>query len=145
MAQNECVATVCFWFHTWYIVTYWVTFTLVVMMLTSHPLFFTAFVFNQFMFVKFPYNITIPVYLNNVSLILITELCWTNAQRTHYIAAWQHFVRKTLQVFPCFYYVAVHVNQNSTNAAYWHNGIAAPCFFRIINCGPHWMYTWCSH
>ena len=61
VSQNQGVTAVCFWFHTRYIVTYWVPFTLVIMVLTSHPFWFMTFVFDQFFFIPFPYYVAIPV------------------------------------------------------------------------------------
>ena len=61
VAQNQSVAAVGFAFHTWYIVTNRIAFTLIVMMLTSHPAWFMSFIFNVVFVIKFPYHITVPV------------------------------------------------------------------------------------
>ena len=145
MAQNQGVTTIYFTFHTRNIVTYWVTFTLIVMVLTSQPVFFCFAIFNVFFFVEAPYYITIPVNLSYVCLVLITVFCFTNTQRTHDVAAWQHFVRKALEVFPVTNYVTVHVNQCCTFVKFVEQSVTVPAFFRFVDSNTGRENTWNCH
>lgn len=133
MAEDQGVTAVGLAFHARNVVTNWVAFTLIVMMLTSHPHSWLAFIFDVFFVVEFPNNVTIPVELSQVGLVLIGERAVANAEGTKYIAALQELVREALEVFPNLDNVTVHVDQNGTDFADWHQGVATPGFFWIIN------------
>ena len=96
MAEDQGVAAVGLALHARNIVADRIAFTLIVMVLTSHPHRSLAFVLDIFFMVEFPNQLAVPVYLSQVGLILIGEVRMTDAQTAHAVAAWQQFVGEAL-------------------------------------------------
>ena len=62
-------------FHAWGKVAHGVAFTLEVMVIAGDPAAGKPGVFNEFVLVKFPDNIAVPIHLDNIKTILHTEFC----------------------------------------------------------------------
>ena len=140
MCQNQCIPTIYFRLHSRHIIPNRIAFALEVMMLTRHPFRLIAWVFNVFIFVEFPYYITIPIDLNQIFLILPAVCAVSFTAGTKNLSTRQHFVWKALQISPMVYYASVHVNQRSTMSRSRKQSIPVKTFFRLIDNCPHWMY-----
>ena len=77
-------------------ISYRISFPLIIMMNSGHPLRLLTRVFNVFVLIELPYHIAIPVYLNQIGLVLHSISIVAQTQMPHHIAAWQNLIRKSM-------------------------------------------------
>ncbi|MNI25109.1 hypothetical protein D3C73_787480 [compost metagenome] len=74
MYQNERIPFRCFRLCSRCVITYRISFALIVMMCSCHPHRLMTGVLNKLMPIESPYNVSIPIDLNEINLILKTVL-----------------------------------------------------------------------
>ena len=74
--------------HIWRIITNWIAFALVVMMLSGYPLLGTI-IFHFFLMVKLPNQFAVPIYLCQRNIVLISKFRIASSERTHNMSTWQ--------------------------------------------------------
>ncbi|MNC40475.1 hypothetical protein D3C75_891870 [compost metagenome] len=70
-------------------------------------------IFNPFIAVKFPDDVTLPIHLHHIQLILKTEIGITQSRAAEDKAAGQELVGKAPQPFPKMNLLAAHINKQS--------------------------------
>ncbi|MOA35580.1 hypothetical protein D3C78_1570420 [compost metagenome] len=68
-------------------------------------------VLNKLMLIKSPYDITIPINLNEINFILKTVLGITLRSTSKYISTRKYFIREASESFPEMNLFAVHIDQ----------------------------------
>ena len=107
-------------------------FALKIVVLACHPLALLAGVFDKFGTVELPHNLSVPVDLHKVKLVLQAMLGVTGAGAAHKHTAGEHLVGKTVYVFPHTDFMAVHAEKQCAVVRCLNDGESAPGFFRII-------------
>ena len=102
-------------------------------------------VFNEFVLVKFPDNIAVPIHLDNIKTILHTVFTAAAASACDKIAAWKNFVRHTVYAFPDVDLAPVHIHKHSAELLSLKNGIATPAFFRFEKRYTSWIDCRMTH
>ncbi|MNP75449.1 hypothetical protein D3C76_1725100 [compost metagenome] len=64
----------------------------------------------MFVAIVFPHDVAIPVHLNQVHIILNTELWISSARASQHITSGENLGRKSEQSFPEVNFLTVHIN-----------------------------------
>ena len=145
VGENEGVATVDFGVHAWHVIADRIAFTLVVVVLTRHPLWIVARVFDVLIFLEFPAHLAVPADLHQVFVVLpaVGTVALTAAAK--YVTVWQELIWKAFKVVPVVDHAAVHVDKRCAVFIGLEQRIAIEAFFWFVNDGPCWVNGWGSH
>ena len=83
MANDQGLTPIHQRFHSRDIISHRAPFPLEIVVLSRHPCGFFAGVFNIFIFVEFPDNVTIPIHLNEIYLVLKSEFHGSLSRASH--------------------------------------------------------------
>ena len=131
--EHKRIAGVGLGLHAGRVVAGGAAFALEIMMIASHPATGDTGIVDEFVPIKLPDDVAVPVHLNDIKPILHTVLAAAAATAGQQITAGENLVGHPVNTFPDIHLTAVHIHKDGADFLRLKNRKTVPASFGIVD------------